>query len=87
MHAAHIHTGTCTTQGPPVYMLSDLTADSHGDITNQTRTITGVTTGPPSSGWYLNIHRGDSNSILTNGQPALSFRPLLCTNIPTTGGT
>ncbi|SOD74997.1 copper/zinc superoxide dismutase (SODC) [Jatrophihabitans sp. GAS493] len=84
-HAAHIHSGSCVDQGAPIYMLADLTADQNGNIVDQTRTITGVTS-PPATGWYLNLHQGDSNSILVNGQPALSFRPLLCTNLPTTGG-
>jgi hypothetical protein len=35
---------------------------------------------PASGTWYLNLHLGDSNSILSNGAPALSFRPLLCAN-------
>lgn len=30
---------------------------------------------------YLNIHQGNSNNILSNGQPTIYFRPLLCANI------
>ncbi|SOD75042.1 copper/zinc superoxide dismutase (SODC) [Jatrophihabitans sp. GAS493] len=84
-HAAHIHIGTCVDQGAPIYMLSDLTADQNGNVVNETRTITGVTSPPPAAGWYINIHQGGSNSILVNGKPALSFRPLLCTDLPTSG--
>ena len=78
MHAAHIHLGSCMSQGPVQYMLMDLVANSAGNITNQTRVITGVTTPIPTTGWYLNLHQGNSNNILQNGQPTIFFRPLLC---------
>jgi hypothetical protein len=80
VHAAHIHQGTCQAQGGVVYMLPDLVADASGDI-HTVRTVTGVTTAPPASGWYLNIHLGDSNHILAGGNPTLAFQPLLCGNI------
>lgn len=79
-HAAHVHSGTCGSQGPVQYMLMDYTANANGAIVNQTRTVTGVTSMPAAGTWYLNLHQGDSNSIVVNGQPALSFRPLLCAN-------
>jgi hypothetical protein len=79
-HAAHIHQGTCQAQGGVAYMLPDLVADASGDI-HVTRTVTGVTTPPPATGWYLNIHLGDSNQILSGGNPTLAFQPLLCANI------
>jgi len=81
-HAAHIHQGTCQAQGGVVYMLPDLVADASGDI-HATRTVTGVTTPPPASGWYLNIHLGDSNEILSGGNPTLAFQPLLCGDVDT----
>ncbi|MFI9272047.1 CHRD domain-containing protein [Kitasatospora sp. NPDC052896] len=80
-HAAHIHLGSCQSQGGVKYMLADFQADSHGDITNETRAVTGVTSAPPSSGWYLNLHQGDMNGILSNGAPAPAFRPLLCADL------
>jgi hypothetical protein len=40
-----------------------------------------VTTPLPASGWYLNLHQGNGGSILANGSPTISFRPLLCGNI------
>jgi hypothetical protein len=79
-HAAHIHQGTCQAQGGVVYMLPDLVADASGDI-HTTRTVTGVTTPPPATGWYLNVHLGDSNHILSGNNPTLAFQPLLCANI------
>jgi Cu/Zn superoxide dismutase len=81
MHAAHIHVGSCQAQGPVRYMLMDFVADGHGTIDHETRTVTGVTTPMPATGWYLNLHQGNSNNILANGQPTIFFRPLLCANI------
>ena len=80
-HAAHIHTGSCQNQGGVLYMLMDFTANSAGQITNQTRTVSGVTSPIPANAWYLNLHQGTSNNILKNGQPSIFFRPLLCQNI------
>jgi len=81
MHAAHIHLGSCQNQGGVLYMLMDFTADSNGQIANETRTVTGVTSGIPATGWYLNLHEGTSNNILKNGKPSIFFRPLLCQNL------
>jgi hypothetical protein len=80
-HAAHIHVGSCRSQGGVQYMLMDFTADANGNITDQTRTLTGITSVMLNGGWYLNLHQGDSNDILSNGQPTILFRPLLCANI------
>jgi CHRD domain len=81
MHAAHIHLGTCQSQGAVQYMLMDFVANSQGQINHETRTVTGVTTPIPATGWYLNLHQGTSQTILQNGQPTIAFRPLLCANI------
>ncbi len=80
-HAAHIHLGSCQSQGAVLYMLMDFTANSNGQIANETRTVSGVTSGIPATGWYLNLHQGTSNNILKNGKPSIFFRPLLCQNI------
>jgi hypothetical protein len=40
-----------------------------------------VTSAPPTSGLYLNLHLGDMNSILNNGAAALGFRPMLCSDL------
>jgi CHRD domain len=84
-HAAHIHRGSCMSQGPVIYMLRDLIANRHGRIRHAVRVFTNVTTPIPASGWYLNIHQGNSGDILRNGQPTIFFRPLLCANISGTG--
>jgi hypothetical protein len=80
-HVAHIHVGSCQRQGAVVYALKDFTADSHGVISNETRTVTGITAVKMSGGWYLNLHQGNSKDILSNGMPTINFRPLLCANI------
>jgi hypothetical protein len=80
-HAAHIHVGSCQQQGAVFYMLKDFTANSRGVISNETRTVTGVTAAKLSGGWYLNLHQGNSDNILSNGQPTIYFRPLDCANI------
>ena len=80
-HAAHIHVGSCASQGAVQYMLMDFTANADGQIVHETRTVTNVTTPLPASGWYLNLHQGNSNNILSNGNPTINFRPLLCGNI------
>ena len=80
-HAAHIHLGSCRSQGPVEYMLRDLVANRHGAIVHAVRVITNVMTSIPAHGWYLNIHQGNSGDILRNGQPTIFFRPLLCADI------
>jgi hypothetical protein len=84
-HAAHIHLGSCESQGPVLYMLKDLVANRRGQITHAVRVFTHVTTPVPAHGWYLNIHQGNSRDILSNGQPTIYFRPLLCADIAGTG--
>jgi hypothetical protein len=84
-HAAHIHLGSCRSQGPVKYMLQDLVASRHGRIVHAVRVFTNVTTPVPARGWYLNIHQGNSSNILSNGQPTIFFRPLICADISSTG--
>ena len=84
-HAAHIHVGSCRSQGPVKYMLTDLVANRAGKIEHAVRVLTNVTTPIPAHGWYLNIHQGNSSNILRNGQPTIFFRPLLCADISSAG--
>jgi hypothetical protein len=80
-HAAHIHVGSCQRQGPVLFMLRDLVANHRGRIIHAVRVFRHVTHPIPHTGWYLNIHQGNSNIILKNGMPTIFFRPLLCQNI------
>ncbi len=84
-HAAHIHLGSCMSQGPVKYMLRDLVASRRGRIAHAVRVFTHVTAPIPAHGWYLNIHQGNSGNILSNGQPTIYFRPLLCADIRSGG--
>jgi hypothetical protein len=80
-HAVHIHSGTCAAQGPVLYPVPDLKADSSGNG-SVTATISSVTTAPPPTGWYVNVHFGPMSQILTGaGQPTLLFAPILCGNV------
>ena len=80
-HAAHVHLGSCWSQGPVRYMLKDLVANRQGTIVHAVRVFTNVTTPIPAHGWYLNVHQGNSSNILSNGQPTIFFRPLICADI------
>jgi hypothetical protein len=84
-HAAHIHLGSCRSQGPVKYMLRDLVASRRGRIAHAVRVFAHVTTPIPAHGWYLNIHQGNSGNILSGGQPTIFFRPLLCADIHRAG--
>ncbi len=84
-HAAHIHLGSCLSQGPVQYMVPDFTANDKGRIVNQTRVVTNVATPLAAAGWYLNLHQGNSGNILAHGSPTINFRPLLCGDIVTQG--
>jgi hypothetical protein len=80
-HAAHIHSGSCQQQGSVVYALADFTASSQGAIAHETRTVTGVNVMKFGHGWYFNLHQGSASTITAGGQPTISFRPLLCSDI------
>ena len=80
-HAAHVHLGSCQRQGAVKYMLTDFRANSDGNVINQTRTVKPVAPAPPRTGWYLNLHLGNSGDILAKGMPALNFRPELCGDV------
>ena len=80
-HAAHIHLGSCQQQGAVKYMLMDFQANSGGNIINQTRTVKPVRPAPPRTGWYLNLHLGNSGDILARGMPTLNFRPEPCGDV------
>lgn len=80
-HAAHIHTGSCQSQGSVKYPLSTLSADSKG-AAQATTVIPGVTGPPPSSGWYVNVHLGAPSQLFNaNKTPSLYFEPLVCGNV------
>lgn len=79
-HTVQIDSGSCQSQGSTLYTPMDFQAGSNGAIVGQMQTVTGVTWLPASGDWYLELHQGDSGSLMTNGTPALGFRPVLCAN-------
>ncbi len=80
MHAAHIHSGHCGSNGAIVHALNSISANGVGGATlNQT--IDNVTGGIPASGWYLNVHNGTASD-------EFSLISIACVNItPTTTTT
>ncbi len=80
-HAAHIHLGSCMSQGPVKYMLGDLIAGARGRIVHAVRVLRNITAPIPPHGWYVNIHQGTTRTILHGGQPTIFFRPLLCADV------
>jgi CHRD domain len=72
-HAAHIHTGSCESQGAVVYPLNNVVANSSGNYTGTT-TIKNVSS-IPGSGWYVNVHYSTNLSTQTG------FNPIACGNV------
>jgi hypothetical protein len=72
-HAAHIHAGSCESQGAVVYALPVVAADASGNA-SETATIPNVSS-IPSSGWYVNVHHSVDLSTQTG------FDPIACGNV------
>lgn len=72
-HIAHIHSGSCESQGAVVYPLQQLPADANGDATSTT-TIANVSS-IPAGQWYVNVHRGPSLADQTG------FDPVACGDV------
>ncbi|HET8844764.1 MAG TPA: CHRD domain-containing protein [Ktedonobacteraceae bacterium] len=72
-HAAHIHAGTCASQGKVLYPLPMITADASGKAT-LTTTIQNVSA-IPDKGWYINVHHSADLSTQTG------FDPIACGDI------
>jgi len=72
-HAAHIHIGSCASQGAVVYPLQNVVADATGNA-NETTTIKNVSS-IPSRNWFVNVHYGTNISTQTG------FNPIACGNV------
>ena len=59
-HPAHIHAGTCGSNGPIVYPLENLVSNGAGDAVSNTWIHHPYQV--PASGWYVEIHQGPSMS-------------------------
>jgi hypothetical protein len=73
VHAAHIHSGSCASQGGVVYMLRNVVANASG-YSDETTVVHGVTS-IPYSGWYVNVHRTTDLSTQTG------FDPIACGDV------
>ncbi|GHO89082.1 CHRD domain-containing protein [Dictyobacter formicarum] len=58
-HMAHIHTGSCASQGAIKYNLKPVIANAAGDGTSTT--IIPDISAIPRNGWYVNVHLGASD--------------------------
>jgi predicted DNA-binding protein with PD1-like motif len=74
VHPAHIHLGTCNSNGKVIYPLHEIVADDKGAAT-ETTTIADVVNGIPSSGWSINVHNGPALS--TSDQ----YLPIACGDV------
>ncbi len=72
-HAAHIHAGSCKSQGGIVYTLNNVVADTHGHA--QVTTVIQNVQSIPAHGWYVNVHYGTNISTQTG------FDPIACGNV------
>src|SRR5262249_11224463 len=81
-HAAHVHLRSCQAQGAHSATQRDSQHTAAGTITRQARTVKPVRPAPPRTGWYLNLHLGNSGDSLAKGMPTLNFRPELCGDVP-----
>ena len=72
-HAAHIHAGSCESEGAIIYTLSNVVADAAGKSISTT-TIKNVSS-IPGTGWYVNVHYS------TNLATQTGFNPIACGNV------
>jgi Cu/Zn superoxide dismutase len=66
-HAAHIHAGSCASQGKIVYPLKPITADNMG--AGSSTTVISDVASIPASGWYVNVHFSTDMSTQTGEDP------------------
>lgn len=72
-HAAHIHTGSCESQGAVMYPLNNITADASGNASSTT--VINNVSSIPASGWYVNVHHSTALTTQTG------FDPIACGNV------
>ena len=72
-HAAHIHTGSCESQGAVIYPLSNVVADASGKSISTT-TIKNVSS-IPGRGWYVNVHYSTDLANQTG------YNPIACGDV------
>ncbi len=78
VHMAHIHAGSCASQGAVVYPLKPVTADAEGNATTSTTiSITNIKEFR-SAQLYINVHEAGTMSGMSKQQ---GFDPITCGNI------
>jgi hypothetical protein len=75
-HIAHIHKGSCRSQGDVAYPLNPVVADKAGTGTSTT-IIKGVSS--IASGWYVNVHQAATAADLQASQ--VGFDPIACGDV------
>lgn len=81
-HIAHIHSGSCESQGSVVYPLSPVQADSVGFGTSTT--VINNVSSIPDTGWYVNVHSASSKNDLSS---QTGFDPIACVDISPSNST
>ena len=74
-HAAHIHSGSCASQGPVVHPLKTVVANATGSALETTviKNVKAI----PASGWYVNVH------LTTDMSTQTGFDPIACGDVTT----
>lgn len=75
-HVAHIHLGSCVSQGAVKYPLNPVKADASGDGTSTT--IVKNVSSIPTTGWYVNVHLAASKQELGTQS---GFDPIACGDV------
>jgi hypothetical protein len=75
-HIAHIHKGSCDSQGAVLYTLTPVVADASGHGTSTT--VVDNVTSIPAIGWYVNVHEAATMSDLNT---QTGFDPLACGDV------
>jgi len=72
-HAAHIHAGTCASQGAVVYNLQNVVANASGnaDVTTTIHNVSSI----PGHIWFVNVHYG------TNVSTQTGYNPIACGDV------
>jgi CHRD domain len=72
-HAAHIHAGSCESEGAVIYPLSNVVADASGKSISTTaiKNVSSI----PARGWYVNVHYSTDVATQTG------FDPIACGDV------
>jgi hypothetical protein len=77
-HMAHIHAGSCASQGPVVLSLQPVVADAQGHSTTKTTLDVNTITALPATQFYINVHEAGTMDEMKTQQ---GFNPIACGNI------